>query len=110
MGATAAAIHNGDALYSALLRYAKVVEKKHGMHRFLINDFARRHDMTWVERLLFSAAAKDVKSARHLHAFGARLIRPKQFMSPRAVLRAMWVNATRRATPVSAQELGLTKR
>ena len=95
---TATAVKNGTVLDSALLRYSRMVKKSHGMHRFLINDFSRRHDLNWIETLMFSAATKDVKCAQHLHTFGARLISPMQFISPRAILRALWVNCTHTRT------------
>jgi hypothetical protein len=41
---------------------------------------------------MFSAAARDRQMARHLYALGARLSSPMQFLSPRALLRAIWVN------------------
>jgi menaquinone-9 beta-reductase len=96
--ATIISLKTGVELDSARRRYAKLIKKNHGMHRALIKDFSKRHSMNWIERLMFSSAVKDVTCARHLHTFGARLMSPMQFISPRAILRAIWVNWTRRST------------
>ncbi|WP_198937835.1 NAD(P)/FAD-dependent oxidoreductase [Pelomonas sp. KK5] len=61
-------------------------------HRFLIDDFARRLSFNPIERLMFSAATKDVDMARHVNRFGGRLIGPAAFLAPRALLKAAWVN------------------
>lgn len=95
--ATSNSLKTGADLDAARRRYEKLVEKNLGMHRALIKDFSRRHDLNWIERLMFSAAVKDVNCARHLHTFGARLMDPKQFISPRALVRSAWVNWTCRA-------------
>ena len=82
----------GRPLAAALKRYACTVARRLGGHRFLINDFARRRRFNAIERLMFSAAAKDANMSRHLHAFGARLIGPMGLLAPGALLRAAWVN------------------
>jgi hypothetical protein len=79
-------------------QYSKKVERQFRGHRFLINDYARRRGLNPVERLMFSAAAKDKWFSQHTHAFGARIIGPARFLSPLALLRAIWINLTR---PVS---------
>jgi 2-polyprenyl-6-methoxyphenol hydroxylase-like FAD-dependent oxidoreductase len=92
----------GQAPAPALKRYAKQVSRRLGGHRFLINDYARRRGFNTLERLAFSAAAKDSECSRHLHAFGARMIGPAQFLSPTALLRAAWINL-RRPAALTAQ-------
>jgi menaquinone-9 beta-reductase len=79
-------------LKPALRRYANESHWKLAGHRFLILDFARRRGFNPLERLLFAAAAKDEATSRHIHAFGARLIGPMAFLSPRALARAAWIN------------------
>jgi menaquinone-9 beta-reductase len=79
----------------ALVRYANKHRARLSGHHGAICDFATARPYNAVERLMFSAAAKDEKTARHFHAFGSRLIGVRQFLSPRAVGRAMWVNARR---------------
>ncbi|WP_233859615.1 NAD(P)/FAD-dependent oxidoreductase [Paraburkholderia sp. HD33-4] len=82
---------------AALHRYARHVSRELNGHRFLILDFARRHGLNAVEKLTFCAAARDPAASRHLHAFGARLIGPSRFLSPRALLHATWVDLLRPA-------------
>jgi 2-polyprenyl-6-methoxyphenol hydroxylase-like FAD-dependent oxidoreductase len=100
--AIAPALRAGQPPAPALKRYANQVARRLGGHRFLILDYARRRGFNALERLMFSAAAKDTEYSRHLHAFGARLIGPASIMSPPALLRAAWINLRRPAAP-SAQ-------
>jgi menaquinone-9 beta-reductase len=72
-----------------------VTRRKFGGHRFLINDYARRRGFNALERLTFSAAAKDKEFSRHMHAFGTRMIGPARFLSPTALVRAVWINLSR---------------
>jgi len=96
--AVAPALKQGQPPASALKQYSKKVERQFRGHRFLINDYARRRGFNVLERLTFSAAAKDKEFSQHLHAFGARIIGPARFLSPAALLRAMWINLTRSAS------------
>jgi flavin-dependent dehydrogenase len=89
---TASSLHSGAPLAPRLERYARTVARRLGGHRFLLVDFAKRRRFNAIERLMFSAAARDRQMARHLYAFGARLSSPMQFLSPQALLRATWVN------------------
>ncbi|WP_299715713.1 hypothetical protein [Caballeronia sp.] len=98
----APALQQGRPIAPALQSYAKRVSRELNGHRFFILDYARRHGFNAIERLNFSAAAKDVASSRHLHTFGARLIGPARFLAPGALLRAAWVDLRRPAAP-SAQ-------
>ncbi|ASW03369.1 NAD(P)/FAD-dependent oxidoreductase [Paraburkholderia aromaticivorans] len=91
------ALRQERAIAPALHSYAKRVSRELNGHRSLIVDFARRRGLNAIERLNFSAAAKDAAAARHLHAFGARLIGPAKFLSPGALLRAAWVDLRRPA-------------
>jgi menaquinone-9 beta-reductase len=65
-------------------------------HQFLIRDFARARPYNAVERLMFSAAARDPACAAHLEAFGTRRIPVRRFLGPTAVARAAWVNLRHR--------------
>ncbi|HWX34375.1 MAG TPA: NAD(P)/FAD-dependent oxidoreductase [Steroidobacteraceae bacterium] len=89
---TASSLRSDAPLAPGLKRYARTVTQRLGGHRFLMVDFAKRRRFNAIERLMFSAAAKDRQMARHLYEFGARLSSPMQFLSPRALLRAIWVN------------------
>jgi flavin-dependent dehydrogenase len=88
----------GDDPEAGLARYARRCAGL-GPHRMLINDFARRRTLNPIERLMFSAAAKDVRMARHLNRFGGRLDGPRQFLAPSALARAAWVNLRRSRGP-----------
>lgn len=94
---TSDALKTGRNLDAARQNYARTINKKLGMHSALIRDFSRRHEFNRLERLMFSAATKDAKCAQHAHSFGARLISPMQFISPSALLRAVWINLTHRS-------------
>lgn len=85
------ALRSGADLQPGLERFDRLCSRLSG-HRFLINDFARRLSLNPIERLMFAAAAKDPGMARHLNRFGARLDGPATFLSPRAILKAAWVN------------------
>lgn len=95
-------LRQGRPIASALRGYAKRVSRGLNGHRFVILDYARRRGFNAIERLTFSAAAKDAGASRHLHAFGARLIGPARFLSPGALLLAAWVDL-RRPSARSAQ-------
>jgi menaquinone-9 beta-reductase len=92
---TAEALLGGGDLDRALRRYAKKHRARLSGHHGAICDFATGRPYNAVERLMFSAAARDERTARHFHAFGSRLIGVRRFLAPRAVGRAMWVNARR---------------
>jgi 2-polyprenyl-6-methoxyphenol hydroxylase-like FAD-dependent oxidoreductase len=98
----APALKRGEAPAPALQRYARQVTRRLGGHRFLINDYAGRRGFNALERLMFSAAAKDKEFSRHVHAFGARMIGVGRFLSPSAILRALWINL-RQPPALSAQ-------
>lgn len=86
----------------ALQNYTKRVSRELKGRRFFILDYAWRHGFNAIERLNFSAAAKDTASSRHLHTFGSRLIGSAKFFAPSSLLRAAWVDLRRPAAP-SAQ-------
>jgi menaquinone-9 beta-reductase len=92
VNALAPALRRGQPAARALRTYATRVFWQFGGHRFFINDYARRHDFNALERLAFSAAAKDQEFAQLLHAFGARMIGPSRLLSPANILRAVWIN------------------
>lgn len=95
--AVAPALKQRSRLDAALAAYRRRCDRALNGHRFLINDFAGRRDFNTIERLMFSAAAKDAGMARHVNRFGARIDGPRRFLAPSALLRAMWVNLRRPA-------------
>ena len=58
-----------------------------------MNDFATARKLNPMERLIFSAAARDARLARHVEAFGTRQIGPGRFLAPPVLARAAAVNA-----------------
>ncbi|MFC8277534.1 NAD(P)/FAD-dependent oxidoreductase [Streptomyces sp. NPDC057271] len=85
-------------LDKALAVYARRHGRRLRGHQFLAADFAKARPFNPVERLMFSAAARDESVARHLHLFGNRLISPLRFLNPMAVGRAAAVNIKHRRT------------
>ena len=77
---------------AALARYARRHRRALAGHQALMNDYASGRRFSLVERLLFSAAARDAITARHLHTLGSRM-RPPQRILPAALTRAAVVKA-----------------
>lgn len=75
-----------------LKHYAREYRRHLAGHQFLVSDYSKRSAFNPIERLMYSAAARDPHMARHFLMFGARLIGPGKFLSPVAMLRAAWVN------------------
>jgi menaquinone-9 beta-reductase len=71
-------------------------------HEFLISDYATGRAFNPIERLTFSAAARDQACADHLAKFGGRLIGAAAFLAPSALARAAWVNLTHRPSGARA--------
>lgn len=91
---TTYALTNGgiEDLDRALARYREKHRKKLSGHHRIISDFSAAGPYNPIERLMFSAAARDERAARHFHAFGSRLIGVRQFLAPRAVSHALLVD------------------
>jgi len=76
-------------LAPALEAYRRRHHRELDGHRFMIADFSKRERLNPIERLMFTAATRDEGMGQHLAAFGARLIGPREFLAPAAVLRAV---------------------
>ena len=87
-----AVVKQGIGLDVALRRYQRQHMWMFAGHRFLINDFANRLSLNAIEKLMFFAAVKDVRMARHMARFVARIDGPMKFLSPAALLQAIWIN------------------
>jgi menaquinone-9 beta-reductase len=98
--ATSAAVQGAADLDHALSRYRKQHAKLRG-HQFLISDYASGRPFNHIERLMFSAAARDDGMAQLFHAFGSRLIGVRTFLSPISIARAVTVNCRYRLRPKS---------
>ena len=76
-----------------LSAYAKRHRSELADHRFLIENFSTGRPFNVIERLTFSAAARDPVCADAFAAFGSRFIGVGRFLRPDALARALWVNA-----------------
>ncbi|MGW7440681.1 FAD-dependent monooxygenase [Streptomyces sp. NPDC054849] len=90
-----AATGRGD-LDRAVAVYARRHRHRLRGHQYLAADFATARPFNPLERLMFSAAARDASVARHMHLFASRLIGPLRFLSPIAMAKASAVNLRHR--------------
>lgn len=77
----------------AVDRYARRHRKELAGHHYLIADQANGRRLNPLERLLFAAAAQDEALASNLARFGARLIKPSQFLTARTIAQSIRVRA-----------------
>jgi len=82
----------GESLSSGLRDYGRRHARMLRGHALLIHRYATGRSFSPVERLLFSAAARDAGVARTFEAFGTRNIRPARLILT-AIPRAAAVNA-----------------
>lgn len=87
-----AALGRPAAIDAALECYARQHRDQTRWHQLLIRDFSRVRRFNPVEGLMFAAAARDARTATHLHAYGSRVIAVSEFLRPAALGRALWVN------------------
>jgi 2-polyprenyl-6-methoxyphenol hydroxylase-like FAD-dependent oxidoreductase len=92
-GAVGRAWTNPPDLDRGLSSYAKRHRSELAGHQFAIGDFSTGRPFNFLERLTFSAAARDPVCADTNAAFGSRCIGVSRFLRPDALARAMWVNA-----------------
>ncbi|WP_282695307.1 NAD(P)/FAD-dependent oxidoreductase [Streptomyces sp. CC208A] len=95
--AVAPAVTGHGDLDRSLAAYGRTHRRRLRPHQRLAVDFAKSRPFNPLERLMFSAAARDAATARHMHLFASRLISPLGFLAPRAVARAAAVNLRHRA-------------
>lgn len=101
--AAPAATGQGD-LDRALAAYARKHWRRLRGHQYLAADFATARPFNPMERLMFSAAARDEAMARHTYLFASRLIGPLRFLNPVALARASAVNLRHRGGTVVPPE------
>lgn len=96
--ATAGPLREGSAsaLDHGLRAYRKTHHKALAGHFYQITDYSSGRPLNPIERQFFSAAVKDQTTANHLAQFEARNIGLREFLSPFAIARAVWINLTRR--------------
>ena len=80
----------------ALQRYAGKHRAELGAHAFQIADYSTGRGLNPIEKQFFMAAVHDPVTARHFAEFEGRTISLRQFLAPRAIARAVWVNLRHR--------------
>ncbi len=88
-------------LAAGLRRYAARRKRELGGHVFVISDFSRRANFNLIERLMFSAATRDARLARHVNLFASRVTGLTKFLDPRAIARALWINLRHAVAPLT---------
>ncbi|MCJ0873024.1 NAD(P)/FAD-dependent oxidoreductase [Streptomyces sp. AP-93] len=84
------------SLDRSLGRYKRRHQWRLRGHQQLAIDFAEARPFNPVEKLVFSAAARDASMARHMHRFASRLIGPGRFLNPVVMAKAAVVNIRHR--------------
>ena len=95
--AVAPAMTGRGDLDKSLAAYARTHRRRLTGHQSIAVDFAKARPFNPIERLIFSAAARDASLARHMHLFASRLIGPLRFLNPVVMARAAAVNLKHRA-------------
>ncbi|MEU3689984.1 NAD(P)/FAD-dependent oxidoreductase [Streptomyces narbonensis] len=94
--AIAPAMTGAGDLDTSLAAYGRGHRRRLTGHQKLAVDFARARPFNPVERLIFSAAARDESLARHMHLFASRLIGPLRFVNPVIMAKSSAVNLRHR--------------
>jgi 2-polyprenyl-6-methoxyphenol hydroxylase-like FAD-dependent oxidoreductase len=87
---TAAALKSGEDVDRALRRYFKMHKASLGGHYVMIAGYARGRRFSFLERLIYGAAAQDPKVAEIVLAFGARRVGVGRLLAPSTLARAVW--------------------
>lgn len=95
--ATAPALTRGEDPDPSLQRYAARHRQALAGHHRLMSDYAGGRAFNPVERLLYAAAVRDPRVARHVVEFGERRMNVRQFLSPGMLARSVLVNRPRPA-------------
>ena len=103
---TAAAVLGDEPLERALRRYRRRHRAQLIGHHRLISIDSKAGPPSPIERLFFSAAVRDPATARHLHDFATRKIRPRQFLAPPAIARALGARILHTSPPPALLEAG----
>ena len=94
---------SGD-LDAALERYRVRHRRALASHYFVTADYSTGRRFSPVEKLLFSTAAKDPKTARRMFAFGSRSAPVRAALGPGPLARMLWVAATSRGSAANADK------
>jgi 2-polyprenyl-6-methoxyphenol hydroxylase-like FAD-dependent oxidoreductase len=104
----APALRGAESLEKGLKRYRRRHARGLGGHTRVILEYASGRKMNGGERMLFSAAANDERTARVFEAFGSRNIGPLRMFAtgiPLAMLATARRSLSRRTRPGSAEEV-----
>jgi 2-polyprenyl-6-methoxyphenol hydroxylase-like FAD-dependent oxidoreductase/pimeloyl-ACP methyl ester carboxylesterase len=96
VGPALAARRSDAEVDAGLARYRRAHRRRLLGHYLLMSDYATGRRVNAVERLLFSAAARDSAVADGFYAFGTRSIGPTDREFGRVVARAAWTRLARR--------------
>jgi 2-polyprenyl-6-methoxyphenol hydroxylase-like FAD-dependent oxidoreductase len=104
----APALQGSESMEKGLKRYRRRHARGLGGHTRVILEYATGRKMNGGEKLLFSAAATDERTARVFEAFGSRNIGPLRMFAtgiPLAMLATARRSLSRRTRPGSAEEV-----
>jgi pimeloyl-ACP methyl ester carboxylesterase len=90
-------LDNSRSTDQAVARYRRRLRSKIASHNFMICDYSSARPYNPAERIIFSAATSDKKTARKVAAFAARTAPVRELVSPVTLTRAALVNAKNRA-------------
>jgi 2-polyprenyl-6-methoxyphenol hydroxylase-like FAD-dependent oxidoreductase len=88
----APALAGAEPLERALRRYRRARRRRLAPHHRLLVADARGRPLNPVQRLLFSAAVKDPRTAAVFHRYAERSIPARRLLAPRTLARAARVN------------------
>jgi flavin-dependent dehydrogenase len=77
-----------DTLERALRRYRSRHTRELLLQHLMMRDYSTGRRFRLVEKLLFAAAARDPRLARHVHAYAARTLPVQRFVTPAVLARA----------------------
>ncbi len=86
---TASALLDGSGLDGALDRYRRAVQRRIGLHHWLIADLSSGRKLRWNERVAFRAAARDDTVARRIEEVVSRRKSPLWLLGPALNVRAL---------------------
>jgi flavin-dependent dehydrogenase len=89
------ALTGGGDLDAGLSAYRRRHRRGLAAHHLLISDYSRGRRFRAIEKLIFSAGARDPEVAKHMHRFAGRTIGVHQFLSPAMLARASLTLARR---------------
>ena len=92
--AIAPALGDARAQDRAVGAYGATLRRKLAAHFFLVSDYSTGRAYNPIEKLTFSAGARDAQAAHLVSEFGSRRIPVRELMTPAALAHAVKVNLT----------------